>query len=85
MGAALKVLVGLILVIIGLGLFVDDIYPIVGLGINWISNLFIVITGIIPLLLILLGLFVMWLEIDELKAQKEINKEEKKEKKEDKK
>ena len=81
MGAALKVLIGLILVIVGLGLFVDEMYPIVGLGINWISNLFIVITGIIPVFLILLGLFIMWLEVDELKAQKEIEKEEKKEEK----
>ena len=35
--------------------------------------------------LILIGLFVVWLEIDELKVQKEIAEEEKKEKKEEKK
>ena len=39
MNAAIKLLVGLIFIIIGLGLFIDSVYPIIGtvgtFGINW--------------------------------------------------
>ncbi len=88
MNAAIKLLVGLIFIAIGLGLFIDSVYPIIEtvetLGINWFNNFIIVLTGVIPAFLILLGLFVVWLEIDEMKAEKELKKEEKKSKKEEK-
>jgi uncharacterized membrane protein YciS (DUF1049 family) len=88
MNAAVKLLVGLIFIAIGLGLFIDSVYPIIGtvgtLGINWFNNFIIVLTGVIPAFLILLGLFVVWLEIDEMKAEKELKKEEEKSKKEEK-
>jgi len=88
MNAAIKVLIGLVFIIIGLGLLVDSVIPIMGiagtLGINWFNNFIIVLTGVIPPFLILLGLFVVWLEIDEMKAEKELKKEEEKAKKEEK-
>jgi len=81
MNAAAKVLVGFILIIIGLGLFVDSISPILGTNVEWLTNFVIVLTGVIPIFLILIGLFVVWLEIDELKTQQEMKKEEKKKEK----
>jgi len=88
MNAAIKLLVGLIFIVIGLGLFIDSVYPIIGtvgtFGINWFNNFITVLTGVIPAFLILLGLFVVWLEIDEMKAEKELKKEEEKSKKEEK-
>jgi len=77
MHAAVKIIIGLILILIGLGLFVDSVYPLSGvegmLGINWLDNFIIVVTGVIPIFLILLGLFVVWLEADELKTSKEFD------------
>jgi len=88
MNAALKLLIGLIFIVIGLGLLIDSVIPIIGIagtfGINWFNNFIIVLTGIVPAFLILLGLFVVWLEIDEMKAEKELKKEEKKAKNEEK-
>ena len=94
MGTALKVLIGLILIIIGLGLFVDSVKPVINpilggsgqfLGVDWLGNFLVVLTGVIPPFLILVGLFVVWLEIDELKAERELKREEEEEKKETKK
>jgi hypothetical protein len=86
MHAAVKVLLGLVLILIGLGLFVDSVYPIVGtdswIPNDWLYNFLIVLTGFIPPFLIIIGLFVVWLEIDEIKAEREIRAEEEKEKKE---
>jgi len=78
MGAGAKIIGGLILILIGLGLFIDSITPIIGTGVEWVSNFIIVLTGVIPILLIIIGLFVVWLEIDELKVQREMEIEESK-------
>ncbi len=82
MHAAVKVIIGIIILVIGLGFFVDSAYnnAITGVEIHWLENFVIVLTGIIPIFLILLGLFVIWLEVDELKAEKEFKVEEEKEK-----
>ncbi len=82
MHAAVKAIIGIIILVIGLGLFVDSAYnnAITGVEIHWLENFVIVLTGIIPIFLILLGLFVIWLEVDELKAEKEFKVEEEKEK-----
>jgi len=85
MHPAVKVLLGLIFIGIGLFLFVDAVYPILGLS-NYIpgdflTNFIIVITGMIPPFLIVVGLFVVWLEMDEIKAEREIKAEEDKAKK----
>jgi len=81
MHAAVKILIGFVLIAVGLGLFIDEISPIVGLGVNWLTNFVIVLTGVIPPFLILLGLFIVWLEIDEIKAERELREEEEKLKK----
>lgn len=78
MHPAVKVIIGLILIIIGLGLFVDSVYPILGVlgtfGIDWLKNFITVLTGVIPIFLIIVGLFIVWLEMDEMRAQKELKK-----------
>lgn len=70
-----KIIIGLILILIGLAFFVDSVVPLSGdigtYGIDWLKNFLIVLTGVIPIFLILVGLFVVWLEADELKARKE--------------
>ncbi len=74
-----KIIIGLIFLVIGLGLFANGIIPglnITWLGTYWLNTFIAVLQGVIPILLILLGLFVVWLEVDELKAQKELTKEE---------
>ena len=88
MHAAVKIIIGLILILIGLGLFVDSVYPVLGPvplipTVDWLGNFIVVLTGIIPIFLILVGLFVVWLEADELKTSKEFEepKEEKPKKK----
>ena len=86
MHAAVKVIIGILILLIGLGLFVDSAYDnaITGVPINWLENFVIVLTGMIPIFLILIGLFVIWLEVDELKAEKEFRiEEEKSEKKQE--
>ncbi|MEM5798736.1 MAG: hypothetical protein QXP39_01670 [Candidatus Aenigmatarchaeota archaeon] len=70
-----KIIGGLLLVVIGLGLFIDDALGINVTRITWLDNFVIVATGIIPVFLILIGLFVVWLEIDELKTLKEVKAE----------
>jgi protein-S-isoprenylcysteine O-methyltransferase Ste14 len=80
MHAAIKIIIGLVLVLVGLGLFVDSVYPIMGVkgtfGIDWLGNFIIVLTGVIPVFLILIGLFVVWLEADEMKTAKEFKEPE---------
>ena len=77
MHAAVKILVGLLIIVVGFGLFFDSVYDNkwTGISINWWQNFKVVLTGVIPPLLILIGLFVVWLEADELKAEKEITEE----------
>ncbi len=86
MHAVVKVFLGLILIGVGLALFVDSVYPMVEIpiisDIDWLNNFIVLLTGFIPPFLIIIGLFVVWLEIDEIKAEKEIRAEEEKEKKE---
>lgn len=80
MNAGAKIIIGLIIIVIGFGLFADS--PTIGAwgsvtGVNWWNNFLVVVTGIIPALLILIGVFVVWLEADELSAEKEMATEEK--------
>jgi len=79
MHAAVKILIGLLLIVIGFGLFVDSVYgnAWTNIRINWWHNFVTVLTGVIPIMLILVGIFVVWLEADELSAEKEMKAEEK--------
>ena len=80
MNSAVKVLLGLIFIGIGLWMFFDSVFTQI-IPIPWLENFIIVITGMIPPFLILVGLFVVWLEMDEIKAEREIKAEEDKAKK----
>lgn len=79
MHPAIKIIIGLIIILVGLALFIDSVTPLVGvkgtLGIDWLNNFIIVVTGVIPIGLIIIGLFIVWLEIDEWKAERELSKE----------
>jgi len=77
-----KVIIGIILILIGLGLFADEITPLIhqyqGVpAVPWLSNFVTVLTGVIPIFLIIVGLFIVWLEADEVKADKELKKKKK--------
>ena len=61
------------------------LFDITTLGTFWLRNFIVTLTGVIPPFLILIGLFVVWLELDEIKAEKELKAEEKKENTESKK
>jgi len=83
MNAAVKVIVGLVLVVIGLGLLANGVlFTVNAIGTFWLSSFLTTLAGVIPPLLILIGLFVVWLELDEIKAEKELKAEENKAKKE---
>ena len=83
MHTAAKIIIGLILILIGLGLFVDSEIPLTGenpvFPIQWLDNFIILVTGFIPILFIIVGLFVVWLEADELKTGKDFGEFEEKE------
>ncbi len=76
MSAATKLVIGLVVLLVGLLMFADSwglhVFP--G-GVNWWGNFLVVLTGVIPIFLIALGLFVVWLEMDEMKTSKEFKKE----------
>jgi len=80
MGAAVKVVIGLVLLAIGLGLFADSVkHFIPGIPqLPWLDSFVTVLMGVIPVFLILLGLLIVWLEVDEIKMEEELRKEEKK-------
>ncbi|RLI98523.1 MAG: hypothetical protein DRO99_00500 [Candidatus Aenigmatarchaeota archaeon] len=81
MNAAVKVIVGLIVLVAGLGLLANGVlFEVSGIGTFWLQNFIITLTGIIPPFLIMIGLFIVWLELDEIKAEKELKAEEKKKK-----
>jgi len=73
-----KMIVGVILVLAAVyyiwaePLNVDPYY------LNAKRDLITVIDGVVPILVALLGLFVVWLELDELKIEKELKTEERK-------
>lgn len=69
----------LIKIIIGIILIAASVWWIVKF--SW-QDLLTVLNGAIPPFLILLGVFIVWLEIDEWKIEKELKKEEEKAKKE---
>ena len=67
-----KVIGGIVLIVIGLGLFfIPQLQP-GGQPWWWVHQLVTVIAGVLPVLLILVGLFIVWLELDELKSSAEV-------------
>ncbi|HDD45947.1 MAG TPA: hypothetical protein ENG42_00580 [Candidatus Aenigmarchaeota archaeon] len=78
MGIIGKIIIGIILLVVGLFLYADSVglfwTPVT--GIDWLGNLIVIVSGSIPAFLILIGLFIVWLELDELKMEKELEEEE---------
>jgi len=86
-----KVLIGLVLLVLPLALYIYDfvntgaVVDISLLGKNLelrpLSSLWTVLQGSIPPLVALIGLFIVWLELDEWRIERELKAEEEKEKK----
>ena len=80
-----KLLIGIILLLVPLGLYAYEyttgIKTIYGIRVPLLSSLKTVLLGVIPPFLIIIGLFIIWLELDEWRIEKELKAEEKKEKK----
>jgi preprotein translocase subunit SecG len=51
------------------------------IGRSGIADLITVINGALPVLVFVLGIFIVWLELDELRIERELKAEEEKEKK----
>lgn len=69
-----KILIGVVLIVGSLVALIRDEW-----GLR--ASLLTVIKGVVPAFLILIGIFIVWLELDELKIEKELAREEKKTKK----
>lgn len=84
-----KLLIGVILLVVPLGVYAYEFMypqqhlyvPVINKEINLLNSLFIVLQGMVPPFLILIGLFIIWLELDEWRIEKELKAEEKKAKK----
>ena len=81
MNTLLKLLIGVTLLVVPLGMYAYEIMNGFGgaFGLKLLQSLGILLQGSIPLFVMLIGLFVVWLELDELKIEKELKKEEVKE------
>lgn len=81
-GAVCKLIIGAILMIAA----VWWVMPVQGgssllIKRNAINDLIVLLNAAVPIGIFLIGLFVVWLELDEIKIEKEIKAEEKKSKK----
>ena len=88
MHPAIKMLIGIVLLVVPLGLYAyefmygEQFYiPGTSVRLYLLKSFWTVLQGIIPPFLILIGLFIIWLELDEWRIEKELKAEEKKEKK----
>jgi len=86
MHPAIKMLIGIIFLIVPLGLYAYEFmygehFSILGINVYLLKSLWTVLQGIIPPFFIVIGVFIIWLELDEWKIEKELKTEEKKEKK----
>lgn len=72
-----KVLVGVILVLASAWWILQGADQYLG---SWtshrrgVADLITVLDGIVPVVIFLLGIFIVWLELDEMKVEKEIKK-----------
>ena len=79
-----KLLIGVILLVVPLGLYAYEfmyeslMIPGTGIYLNLKGSLWTVLQGIIPPFLIVIGLFIIWLELDEWRIERELKIEEKK-------
>ena len=78
MHAGIKLIIGLILILIGLWLLVPVGAPVIGAvkpaswsiaeTLDWWTEFKTVVKGVIPPVIIILGLLIVWIEGEELKA-----------------
>lgn len=73
----IKILIGAIL-LIGSIAYVYNNYDPLGIGVGAQRAFYTVINGLVPPFVALLGLFIVWLELDELKIERELKAESKK-------
>jgi len=85
-----KLLIGVILLVVPLGMYAYElmngisngiVLPVIGKIYLW-ESLITMIVGFLPGLLLLIGLFIVWLELDEWKIERELKKAEEEEKEE---
>ncbi len=89
--ALVKVLIGLVLLVLPLVLYVYDFVnegPVVNMSVAGknleltpLRSLWTVLQGTVPPFMALIGLFIVWLELDEWRIERELKAEEEKEKK----
>lgn len=72
MQAAGKVLVGIILVVASAWWVIQGSRMYIGR--SGFQDFVTVVNGAVPVLVFLLGLFIVWLEMDEMKVEKELKK-----------
>ncbi len=72
MGPVGKLVIGLVFIALGLAALGGDVLRTYGVSIPlaslWLPALIIVVAGTLPAFLILVGLFVVWIELEELKS-----------------
>jgi hypothetical protein len=73
-----KIIIGAILVIGSVYYIINGFPPY--LNPTW-DELLVVLKGAVPPLVFLLGIFIIWLELDELRIERELKEEERKAKK----
>ncbi|MFH8080393.1 MAG: hypothetical protein QXO84_00730 [Candidatus Aenigmatarchaeota archaeon] len=93
MNTWVKILIGLLLLGLPLALYAYDLMtagPVIEFNIlgrkiqlSPLRSLLIVIEGTVPPFIALIGLFIVWLELDELRIERELKAEEEKEKEEE--
>lgn len=88
MGPLIKILIGALLLIVPLALYAYDFVtpgPVIQVWkvqLNPLASLWTLIQGGIPPFVMLIGLFVVWLELDEWRIEQELKREEEKAKEE---
>jgi len=87
MNTMAKMLLGILLIVIPLSMYLYEVYNdnlvVMGIEFNFWGSLWTVIQGTIPPMLVLLGLFIVWLELDEWKLNKELESEDEEESEEE--
>ena len=73
MHPAAGIIVGVVLALVGLALFFAPQLQPWGENWFWVKALVALVAGFIPVLLIVLGLFLVWLQVSELKTKKTPN------------
>ena len=77
MQAVVKVLIGIVLVVGSVWWIwqgADQYLKGITINHNGIADLVTVLDGAVPVLVFLLGIFIVWLEIDEIKIESELKK-----------